>query len=130
MLYLSSNSLSSIFHGSIFSKFLRIARCKLNLTNLVLKVPQLYTRMINQGGNKASILRQIKKHSKILRNIFQVPRIVRHIVIQYKYCIVRHVWRNQRNNYVLTSKFQLGWQKLRIFVYVCMCVCVYMHMCI
>ena len=97
-----------IYRATVYHQYFMVQYCKLNLTNLVLKVPQLYTRMINQGGNKASILRQIKKHSKILRNIFQVPSIVRHIVIQYKYCIVRHVWRNQRNNYVLTSKFQLG----------------------
>ena len=61
MPYLSSNIPSSIFYGSILSDFLRIARCTLRLTNFVPKTSQLYARMITQCGNKASILRQIKK---------------------------------------------------------------------
>ena len=64
MLYRSSNVPSSIFYGSIFSEFLQIARCTLRLTKFIPKAPQLYTRMVTQGGNKASILRQLKKHSK------------------------------------------------------------------
>ena len=51
---------SSIFHSSIFSEFLQIARCTLRMTNFVPKASQLYTRMITQGGNKANNLRQIK----------------------------------------------------------------------
>ena len=59
--YLSINIPSSIFYGSIFSEFLGIARCALRLTDFVPKASQLYAGMITQGGNKASILRQIKK---------------------------------------------------------------------
>ena len=58
---LSSNIPSSAFYGSIFSEFLRIARCTRRLTDFVPKAFQLYTRMIAQGGNKRSILRQINK---------------------------------------------------------------------
>ena len=39
---------------------------------------------------------------------------------------ISNVWRNiQQNNYVLTSKLQLGWLQ---HVYVCMCV--YVHVCL
>ena len=51
----------SIFCGSIFSEFLRIAQCTLRLKDCLRKASQFYTRMITQGGNKSSILRQIKK---------------------------------------------------------------------
>ena len=61
MPYLLSDIPSSIFYGSIFSEFLQIARSTIRLTNFVPKASQLYTRMKTQGGNKASILSQIKK---------------------------------------------------------------------
>ena len=61
MPYLLSDIPSSIFYGSIFSEFLQIARCTLRLTDFVPKASQLYTRMITQVGNKASILCQLKK---------------------------------------------------------------------
>ena len=61
MPYLSSNISSLIFYRSIFSDFLRIARCTLRLTDFVRKVSQLYPSMITQGGIKASIQRQIEK---------------------------------------------------------------------
>ena len=60
MPYLSSNIPSSIFYGSIFSDFLQIAWCTLRLRDFVSEASQLYTKMITQLGNKASILRQIK----------------------------------------------------------------------
>ena len=50
-----------MFYGSMFSEFLRIAQCRLRLTDFVPKASQLYAEMITQGGNKASILHQIKK---------------------------------------------------------------------
>ena len=61
MPYLVSNFPSSIFYESIFSEFLRIARCALRLTHFVPMGSHLYARMITQGGNKAIILRQIKQ---------------------------------------------------------------------
>ena len=73
MPYLSTNISSSMFYGSMSLELLRIARCTIRLAHFVPKVPQLYDRMITQGGNKASILRQIKKHSK------HFPSIVRHM---------------------------------------------------
>ena len=73
--YLPYNIPSSIFYSSIFSEFLRIARCTLRLTDFVPKASQLYTSMITQGGNKASIIqRQIKK------------AIQRYAEIFFKYC--------------------------------------------
>ena len=114
MPYLSSNIPSSIFYGLIFSEFLLIASCTLRLADFVLKPSQLYTGMVTQVGNKASALRQIKKSiPKIPWNIFRV---------------FQGIWRNnQRNKYVLTSKLQLGWQKLCICMYMCICICLYMY---
>ena len=43
---LSSNIPSSIFNGSIFSEFIRTARCILRLADFVPKSSQLYTRMV------------------------------------------------------------------------------------
>ena len=114
MPYLSSNIPSSIFYGLIFSEFLLIASCTLRLADFVPKPSQLYTGMVTQTGNKASALRQIKKSiPKIPWNIFRV---------------FQGIWRNnQRNKHVLTSKLQLGWQKLCICMYVCICICLYMY---
>ena len=65
----------------------------------------LYARMITQGGNKASILRQIKQ-------VFQrYPETVLWDTLQI----------NQQNNYALKSKLQLDWQKIYICMYVCLC---------
>ena len=61
MTYLPSNITSSIFYGSIFSEFLRIALCTLIIIDFVPKTFQLYNRMVIQDGNKTSIQRQIKK---------------------------------------------------------------------
>ena len=60
MPYLLSNIPLSTFYVSIFSEFLRIARCTLRLTDFVPRASQLYTGMLTQAENKASILRQIK----------------------------------------------------------------------
>ena len=59
--YLSTDILSAILHGSIFSEFLRIASCILRLTDFVSSAPQLNARMITNGGNKETILFQLKK---------------------------------------------------------------------
>ena len=94
MPYLSSNIPSSLFYGSIFSDFLRIVRCTLRLTDFVLKASQVYARVITKGGNKASILRQIKEAFQRYPKPFS------------KYCKTSRI--NQRNNYVLKSKLKLG----------------------
>ena len=72
--YLSSSTPSSIFYGSIFSEFLRIARCAQGLTNFVPKASQLYTRIITQDGNKVSTLRQIK--NAFQRHIFSIFQVL------------------------------------------------------
>ena len=50
MPYISSNIPSSIFYGSIFSEFLRIARCTLQLDDFLPKAYELYSRMKTQGA--------------------------------------------------------------------------------
>ena len=71
--FLSSNIPSLIFYGSIFSEFLRIARCTLRLTNFEPKTSQFYTRKVTEGGNNASTFHRIKQSiPKIPWNIFKV----------------------------------------------------------
>ena len=61
MLYLLNNFPSSIFCDSVFSELLGINWCTLRLTNFMPKAPQWYTRLVKEGGNKTSILPQIKE---------------------------------------------------------------------
>ena len=61
MPHLSSNIPSSIFYGSVFSEFLRIARCTLIFEDFIPRASELYSRMRSQGGDSRSILKQIKK---------------------------------------------------------------------
>ena len=61
MPYLSSNIPSIIFYSSIFSEFLRIARCTLKLHDFIPRAHELYARMRAQGGDTKLILHQIKK---------------------------------------------------------------------
>ena len=51
----------SMFSGSVFLKFLQIAQCALKLTDVVPKASKLFATMLIQGGNKTSILHQMKK---------------------------------------------------------------------
>ena len=57
----SSNIPTIIFYGSIFSEFLRIARCSLLFKDFLPRATELFTRMIAQGGVAKIILTQIKK---------------------------------------------------------------------
>ena len=57
----SSNIPLTIFYGSIFSEFLRIARCTLLFEDFIPRVSELFHRMINQGGKENIIFKQIKK---------------------------------------------------------------------
>ena len=61
MPYLTSNIPSSIFYGSIFSEFLRIARCTLLCDDFIPRASDLYNRMVSQGGKCTLVLKQIKK---------------------------------------------------------------------
>ena len=58
---LSGNIPSHVFYGSVMSEFLRIARCTLLYTDFLKSAIGLFNRMINQGGSKAQLLRQISK---------------------------------------------------------------------
>ena len=61
MLQLSSSIPSTIFYGSIFSEHLRIARCTLRINNFILKASDLFSKMITQGGNRATLTKQPKR---------------------------------------------------------------------
>ena len=51
-----------------------IVRCTLRLTDFVPKASQLYARMITQGGNKANILRLIKKTFQKYETLRHLPK--------------------------------------------------------
>ena len=57
----SGNIPSHVFYGSIMSEFLRIARCTLLLSDFLPRANSLYRRMMNQGGSRNMVLRQIRK---------------------------------------------------------------------
>ena len=57
MLDLSSNITSTIFYGSIFLELLRIAR----INDYIPKTSDFFSRMIAQGRNKATLIKQLKK---------------------------------------------------------------------
>jgi len=71
MPHLQSNIPSSIFYGSIFSEFLRIARCTLKFQHFLPRASELYQRMISQGANGTSINRQILKGFQRYPDIFK-----------------------------------------------------------
>ena len=58
---LSGNIPSHVFYGSVMSEFLRISRCTLLYSDFVSSAISLFNRMINQGGSKEQILKQIRK---------------------------------------------------------------------
>ena len=66
----SSNIPTTIFYGSIFSEFLRIARCTLLFQDFIPRVSELFHRMINQGGKSSLIIQQIKKLVIRYRSVF------------------------------------------------------------
>ena len=58
---LSGNIPSHVFYGSVMSEFLRIARCTLLYPDFLSSAIGLFKRMVNQGGSKEQILKQIRK---------------------------------------------------------------------
>ena len=54
-------TISSIFYGSTFSEFLRIARCSLLVEDFVSRASTLFKRMVTQGGNPKLLKKQIVK---------------------------------------------------------------------
>ena len=71
MPHLQSNIPSSIFYGSIFSEFLRIARCTLRFQDFIPRASELYKRMISQGGINSNIKKQIRKGFQRYPTIFE-----------------------------------------------------------
>ena len=61
MQHFESNIPSAIFYGSIFSEFVRIARCTLKLEPFLPRASELYSRMLSQGANQSCINKQILK---------------------------------------------------------------------
>ena len=60
---LSGNIPEYDFYGSILSEFLTISKTKLKLSDFVPKTKQLFLRMMNQGINQVTLLKQIKKRT-------------------------------------------------------------------
>ena len=84
---------------------------------------QLHTRIVTQGENKASILRQTKKnkHSKIPRKNCKTYDKIINKTIMY-----RHLNFNQvGKKYVYVC---IGLCLFCLFVYICMCVYVYVYL--
>jgi len=50
-----------VFYGSIMSEFLRIARATLLFADFLPRAKALFTRMMNQGGEKYRVLAQIQR---------------------------------------------------------------------
>ena len=56
---LSGNIPSHVFYGSVFSEFLRIARATLRYADFLPKAKELIKRMLQQGAQLSTILKQI-----------------------------------------------------------------------
>ena len=65
-----SNIPSSIFYGSVLSEILRIARASCYFEDFFVKVKTLFQRMINQGGNRKQLIKQLLKAFHNHNNIF------------------------------------------------------------
>ena len=61
MPYFDSNIPEFTFYGSVFSEFLRIARCSMCVDSFISTAHKLYSRMIRQGGNEHKILNLLDK---------------------------------------------------------------------
>ena len=70
MAHLSSNILSTIIYRSILSELLRIARYTLRNNNVIPRESDLFSRMIVQSGNRATLTKQLKKSFSSSPNCF------------------------------------------------------------
>ena len=61
MPHLSSNLPSTISSESIFSELLRIIRCSLRTKDFIPRSSDLFSRMIAQGGSRATLTKQLEK---------------------------------------------------------------------
>ena len=71
MPHLSSNIPSTISSGSIFSEYLRMARCSLRTKNVLPRASDLVSRMIVRDGNRATLTKQLKTAFHHYPNVFQ-----------------------------------------------------------
>ena len=67
----SSNIPCTISSGSIFSKLLRMARCSQKTKNFIPRASDLFSRMIVQDGNRATLTKQLKAAFHRYPNVFQ-----------------------------------------------------------
>ena len=71
MPHLSSNIPSTIYSGSIFWELLRMARCSLRPKNFIPTAFDLFSRIIVQDGNRATLTKQLKTAFHRYPNVFQ-----------------------------------------------------------
>ena len=71
MPHLSSNIPSTISCASIFSELLRMPRCSLRTKNCIPRASDLFSRMIVQDGNRATLTKQLKTTFHRYPNVFQ-----------------------------------------------------------
>ena len=76
MALLSSNIPSTISSGSIFLELLRIARYSLRTDDVIPRDSGLFSKMIAQGGNRATLTKQLKKAFHRCANVFQKSGII------------------------------------------------------
>ena len=76
MALLSSSIPSTISSGSTFSELLRIARCSLRIDDFIPRDSDLFSKMIAQGGNRATLPKQLKKAFHRYANVFQKSGII------------------------------------------------------
>ena len=73
-----------VFYGSIMSEFLRIARATLLFADFLPRAKALFTRMMNQGGEKfrvlAQIQRAIRRHPEPFSKFALTPQQIIHSV--------------------------------------------------
>ena len=63
MPHMSSNLPSTIFYGSIFLEALCIARCTLRINDFIPRASDLFSRMMAQGWNRATIKKAFQSYS-------------------------------------------------------------------
>ena len=70
MALLSSNILSTVSSGSIFSELPRIVRCSLRTDDFIPRDSDLFSKMVAQDGNRAALPKQLKKTFHRYPNVF------------------------------------------------------------
>ena len=71
MPHLSSNIPSTISSGSIFSELLRMAKYSLRTKNFIPRASDLFSRMIVQNVNRATLTKRLKTTFHRYPNVFQ-----------------------------------------------------------